>query len=205
MSADSLQPDPTPEDLRDDGAVEQWMRDTSPPEPSPAAWDAVLRRIQAAVPVPTLPSTSSLPRRRAWPWLAAGGAAAAVLLVLLARTLLTPPAAESLSNPVLVEAPRPNDSARAEALTREQGAAFGHLAVSQAEKAALATAVSNTAPLFGQLVMQSAESEADAMTLPDLPLLSHDQVTLHDRPHPDIRLELWGTPMIVDPQLMKDR
>jgi anti-sigma factor RsiW len=50
-----------------------------------------------------------------------------------------------------------------------------------------------------RVVQEQTEEE-----LTEIPLLSHEQVTLNERPDPDMRLEMWGTPMIVDPQLMKD-
>jgi hypothetical protein len=211
MSPDPRQPAPTPEELVAyaddalDGAarrrVESWLaehpeaaaevadwaqldqalRDTQAPEPVPAAWDVVLSRVAAAL--PPRPAVVT-PRRRVWPWIAAVAGAAAVLLVLvLSRGLLFPykPAPTPNGSPE-ISGTGPEDRRRAERTAHESVA------------------------VLGGLVGQRAEAEiGDAVRLSDIPLLSHDQVTLNVRPDPDMRLENWGTPMIVDPQAMKDR
>ena len=150
---------PEDEDANDQ-VLRQLARQAPPPEPSPAAWDAVLARVAAALP----PRPTAARRRRAWPWVAAvAGLAAAVVVAVVVRAPHQPPSQDRPADPPPVAVTQP-----------------------------------------GQDDRHAEAGGGDADNLTDLPLLSHDQVTLNDAPDPDMRLENWGTPMIVDPRLLND-
>src|SRR5262249_25262881 len=136
---DDTDPAPTPDELNaDDGVVEQWLRETPAPEPSSAAWDAVLARIQAAVPAQP---AKRLPQRRTWP-----GLAAAVLLVVLGRGLFMPTPQQA---PPVSSGPGTDDQRRAELEARDQFAAVARQAGERTRDEAMRGTLAEATPLFG--------------------------------------------------------
>jgi anti-sigma factor RsiW len=145
--------------------VEAWRRldrlwrQTEAPEPAAAAWDAVLARVEAALPAAAPAAATVGPARR---WLFGLGAAAAVVAGLLLARPLWRRAQPPPPPPAPIVQPEPE-------------------------------------------VAHIDPDEAELQALRQVELLSHEQVTLNASSNPNIRLEDWATPMIVDPRVHEDQ
>lgn len=211
--ANAHQPDPTPEqlsafvdgelDLHRAEEVETWLIDhpearadvaayrhlgqvwkqTAAPEPSPAAWDATLARLQAALPAPVVPAP--LPRRwglRSVAWLAATAA-------VVAGVLLSRPYWNNLGLTADQEQTWPIDDAL-------KALAESHSNIEQVDEPFLVAKQHEV-----QIISMDGQ-DADALVgaMPpvhgELDLAGHNDITLLGQLLPDIQLEGWASPMV---------
>lgn len=167
-------------DIEQMGQLLHVWHEAAAPEPSPGAWHAVLNRIEEGVARPAGGAPPAWPRERPGrSWLRVALLAASVLLAVAVVRLLTPPSGSVLTQ-LTGLAPRPTD----EGLAGEP-----YPVVDAAE-----VVIISMNPNDGEAVVIGQPLE-----LAEIHLATHDDIQVIAKADPGVKIEEWGTPMIVDP------
>jgi hypothetical protein len=172
--------------------LDRVWKQTAAPEPTSAAWDAILSRLETVLPPAT--QTTVVPSQR--PWMPRFVARLAAVAALLTVIWLTRPFWAHKDTTVDPENPRVVDTDQAGNTNRNDGDLVEEpflVASNQDVQIITMDARDTDALLVGAPPIQG-----------DLDLAGHNDVTLMDRLLPHIRLEDWASPIIIDPLALAD-